>query len=65
MERPLHRRLIPLLSISLITILGISRTSGFEEIRLVQAVSLFASGLCAGAALAIFIGSRRDKTTSV
>ncbi len=60
MDKTRKRTFGLLLSMCVMAFVGATRTSGFESVRMVQIISLFVSGMCAGAALMLFKKSRNS-----
>jgi len=54
MERPVRKRIAILLVMSMIAVASFFRSPGSEGVRWVQILLLFAGGMCAGVALALF-----------
>jgi hypothetical protein len=60
MEKPRLRRIVLSLSFCTLAIVLAARTSGFETIRTVQFLLIFAAGLNAGVALSILMPFRKS-----
>jgi hypothetical protein len=58
MQRTVAGRITVLLVMSGLAVLFFSRTLGAQNVRAVQALLLFAAGMCAGVALTLFRVSR-------
>jgi hypothetical protein len=57
--RSVRRRIAALVVMSAVALVMFTRTPGSESVRWVQILLLFACGMCAGTALALFRSSRR------
>lgn len=56
--RSVRRRIVALVVMSAVALMTFTRTPGSDSVRWVQILLLFASGMCAGTALALFRSSR-------
>jgi len=59
MDRKAISRIAYLLVLSVFAFILLSRTSGFDGIRPIQFLLMFASGMCVGVALSLFRFSRK------
>jgi len=56
--RSVRRRIAALAAMSAVALVMFTRTPGSDSVRWVQILLLFASGMCAGTALALFRSAR-------
>ena len=59
MDRTLKRPVIPLVLVCLISLFMVTQTAGYENIRAVQFLLIFAGGMCGGVALGYIRASRK------
>jgi hypothetical protein len=63
MDKKPYRLISPLAVLCFISLFMVSRTEGFDNIRAVQILLIFVSGVMAGLALGIFRAARANRST--